>query len=106
MTPAVPLVMSPTEDLGGDFDLAGAAERAAKGQPTISDRFTALKCSDDEGSEGIPKFTGKSPSRKAHRLPCINLKRGSCQKVNSCNYWHGAKKSKLQPVASSDTSHS
>ena len=36
--------------------------------------------SDDGQARGSPKFVGKSP--------WVNFKKGSCQKGNSCNYWH------------------
>ena len=41
------------------------------------------RCSDDGSAEGTPKFTGKSPSGKANRLPCTNFKKGSSRRTNS-----------------------
>ena len=46
------------------------------------------KGSDDGGSKGTPKFSGKRPSGKANRPLCINFKKRICEKGNSCNYWH------------------
>ena len=41
-----------------------------------------------EVQESAPKLTGKSVPGKANRPHCTNVKRGSCQTGNSCNYWH------------------
>ena len=65
------------------------------------------KGSDDGGAICTPKFAGGSPSSKATRLLSVNLKTRSCQKGNSCNYWHVpeyAKKIISEPDAGSETS--
>ena len=41
-------------------------------------------------AEGPPKLTGQSPSTETNRLLCTSFKKVSCQKRNSCNYWHVA----------------
>ena len=46
------------------------------------------KGSDDKGSKGTPKLTGKSLTGNSRRLPCTNFKQGSCQNGNSCSYQH------------------
>ena len=46
------------------------------------------KSSDDGSAKGTPKDTGVSPSGKANKLPCTNLKKGCCENRHSCNHWH------------------
>ena len=42
----------------------------------------------DGGTKGTPQFTRKRPSGKANRLPCTSVKKASCPRRKSCNYWH------------------
>ena len=44
-------------------------------------------------------FAGKSPPRKANRPLCVHVKKGSCQKGKSCNYWHVAECAKFKTPA-------
>ena len=61
-----------------------------KGQPrSPSPTSSPHRISKSDGKEGdTPKLTGKSPSGKANKLPCMNFKKGSSQKGNACNYEH------------------
>ena len=43
-----------------------------------------------------PKLIGKSPSGKANRRPCTNVKKGSCQERNPCDYWHAPECTKFR----------
>ena len=58
----------------------GSPHRNSKGNATGGD---------DGSAQGTPKLTVKSPSGKANRLVCTNLKKGSCHRGRKCNHWHG-----------------
>ena len=53
------------------------------------DAHTATLCSPT-------KLIGKSPSGKANRRPCTNVKKGSCQERNPCDYWHAPECTKFR----------
>ena len=55
--------------------------------PTGSPHRNSEKVAMTKVLKAYQKLTGESPSGKANRLPCTNLKKGSCQRCNKCNYW-------------------